>query len=196
MFVADLFKSRSRLEAENLFLRHQLNIDEIDTTILQCGQEAIERPSPPKRKERHLTREQCRALIEAAAMPHLKLYVILALATGGRNAALLDLTWERCDFDRGLIDLRDPNIGRPHKGRAIVPMNRSIRAALLEARGGALSDHVIEWAGRRVASVKRGLKFAARLRASGGRYRRTYCGIRLPCIWPKRKYQWRRLRNI
>ncbi|MGB8562470.1 MAG: hypothetical protein WCD83_03530 [Pseudolabrys sp.] len=27
MFVADLFKSRRRLEAENLFLRHQLNID-------------------------------------------------------------------------------------------------------------------------------------------------------------------------
>jgi hypothetical protein len=26
MFVADLLKSRSRLEAENLFLRHQLNI--------------------------------------------------------------------------------------------------------------------------------------------------------------------------
>jgi hypothetical protein len=26
MFVADQFKSRSRLEAENLFLRHQLNI--------------------------------------------------------------------------------------------------------------------------------------------------------------------------
>jgi hypothetical protein len=26
MLVADLFKSRCRLEAENLFLRHQLNI--------------------------------------------------------------------------------------------------------------------------------------------------------------------------
>jgi hypothetical protein len=26
MFVADLFKSRRRLEVENLFLRHQLNI--------------------------------------------------------------------------------------------------------------------------------------------------------------------------
>ncbi len=26
MFVADLFKSRSRLEAENLFLRFQLNL--------------------------------------------------------------------------------------------------------------------------------------------------------------------------
>jgi hypothetical protein len=26
MFIADLFKSRCRLEAENMFLRHQLNI--------------------------------------------------------------------------------------------------------------------------------------------------------------------------
>jgi hypothetical protein len=26
MYVADLFKSRRRLEVENLFLRHQLNI--------------------------------------------------------------------------------------------------------------------------------------------------------------------------
>jgi hypothetical protein len=26
IFIADLFKSRSRLEAENLFLRHQLSI--------------------------------------------------------------------------------------------------------------------------------------------------------------------------
>ena len=26
MFIVDLFKSRSRLEAENLFLRHQLNL--------------------------------------------------------------------------------------------------------------------------------------------------------------------------
>src|SRR6266699_148066 len=26
MFLADLFKSRSRLEAENLFLRHELNL--------------------------------------------------------------------------------------------------------------------------------------------------------------------------
>ena len=74
---------------------------------------------------------------------------LLALATGGRNEALLDLTWSRCDFHRGLIDLRNPEIVRPHKGRAIVPMNRTIRAALTEARDGALSDHVIEWAGER-----------------------------------------------
>lgn len=123
---------------------------------------AIERPAPPKRKDRHLTREECRALITAATMPHLKLYIVLALGTGARNAALLGLTWDRCDFERGMIDLRDPTMTAPHKGRAILPMNRVVRSALLEARQGALSPYVIEWAGARVASVKRGLKSSAR----------------------------------
>ena len=121
----------------------------------------VERPTPPRRKEIHLRREQCRKLIDAATMPHIRLYIMLALATGGRNEALLDLTWDRVDFERGLIDLRNPNINRPHKGRAVVPMNRTIRAALTEARDGALSEYVIEWAGRRIKSVKKGIKATA-----------------------------------
>jgi integrase len=121
----------------------------------------IERPSKPKPKEHHLTKLEARALIDAASMPHIRLYIILALGTGARNAALLDLTWARCDFERGLIDLRNPAIKTPHKGRAIVPMTRTAKAALLTAKQGALSDYVIEWAGEKVASVKRGLRFAA-----------------------------------
>jgi integrase len=117
----------------------------------------IERPSKPKPREHHLTRDQARAVIEAANMPHLRLFIILALGTGARSAALLGLTWDRCDFIRGLIDLRDPAMTMPHKGRAIVPMNRTVRAALVEARAGGRSDFVVEWAGKRVGSVKRGL---------------------------------------
>jgi len=94
-------------------------------------------------------------------MPHIRLYIMLALATGGRNEALLDLTWDRLDFERGLIDLRNPTINRPHKGRAVVPMNRTIRAALTEARDGSLSEYVIEWAGQRIKSVKKGIKATA-----------------------------------
>jgi len=122
----------------------------------------IERPSPPKRKEAFLTREQCRELISAAALPHLSLYVILALGTGARTTALLDLTWDRVDFERGLIDLRNPAIAVPHKGRAIVPMNRAVRAALQEAKSGALSEFVVEWAGAKVGSVKKGLRGMAK----------------------------------
>jgi integrase len=128
----------------------------------------IERPAKPAPKDRHLTRAEVRALIDRAVLPHVRLYITLATGTAARNGALLDLTWDRVDFERGKIDLRNPAIKTPHKGRAIVPMNRTVRAALTEARNGSTSDHVVEWAGKPVASVKRGLAVAAR-RAGIGR---------------------------
>lgn len=121
----------------------------------------IERPSKPNPSERYLTRQQARALRDASTVPHVKLFIVLAQTTGARSAALLQLTWDRVDFDRGLIDLRNPEIVVPHKGRAIVPMNRDARAALMEARSGALSPYVIEWAGKKVRSVRRGLRVTA-----------------------------------
>lgn len=117
----------------------------------------IERPSKPKPSEKHLTKAEAKRLIDSATTPHVRLFIILALGTGARSAALLQLTWDRCDFARGLIDLRNPEIKTPHKGRAIVPMNRTVRAALEEAQRGALTDHVIEWSGAPVKSVKRSL---------------------------------------
>lgn len=122
----------------------------------------IERPPKPKPREAHLTRGQVRLLLDSAQLPHIRLYIVLAYTTAARNAALLGLRWDRCDFEAGRIDLRDPTILSPHKGRAIVPMLRTARAALLEARQGALSEHVIEWAGKPVKSVKRGLAQAAK----------------------------------
>src|SRR5262249_689351 len=75
---------------------------------------------------------------------------------------------DRCDFERGKINLEDPTIDHPHKGRAIEPMTDGWRIALIEAHRGALTDFVIEWAGKRVASVNRGIK-AAGLRADVGK---------------------------
>ena len=115
----------------------------------------IERPSKPKPRERHLTREQVRSLFDGASLPHIRLYAILAYTTAARNSALLGLRWDRCDFAAGRIDLRDPLLTAPHKGRAIVPMLRTARAALLEARQGALTDYVIEWAGRPLKSASK-----------------------------------------
>ncbi|AWN36519.1 tyrosine-type recombinase/integrase [Methylobacterium radiodurans] len=121
----------------------------------------IERPSAPKSKTEHLTRDQVRALLKACSMPHLQLFVYLAYATAGRAGAILDLTWDRIDFARGKIDLENPDIRVPHKGRAVVPMNRTLRMRLLEAKQGARSDYVVEWGGQKVGSVKRGLAKAA-----------------------------------
>ncbi|WP_342643487.1 tyrosine-type recombinase/integrase [Rhodoligotrophos ferricapiens] len=122
----------------------------------------IERPSKPKPKDLHLIRQEARRLIDAADFPHVKLFIILALGTGARARALLQLTWDRCDFEREKIDLRNPEITTPHKGRAIVPMNRMVKAALLEAKRMRTNDiYVIEWAGKPIESVKKGLAAAA-----------------------------------
>jgi integrase len=122
----------------------------------------VERPNKPKPKERHLSREEARRLVAGASMPHAKLFIHLALATAARRAALLDLTWDRVNFESGMIDLRNPSLRERHKGRALVPMNRTARAALVEAKEGARSPFVIEWAGRRVSSVRRSLTAASR----------------------------------
>ena len=122
----------------------------------------IERPPQPRRQERRLTRDQVRALIDAADYHHVKLYIVVIYGTAARTAALLDLIWSRVDFETGLIDLRNPEITTPHKGRAIVKMTPMVRKHLLEAREGSLSKYVIEWVGKKVKSCKRGLKTAAK----------------------------------
>lgn len=122
----------------------------------------IERPTKPQSVEKHLTARQVIALAEAAKAPHIALFVHLAYGTAGRSAALLGLTWDRVHFEHENIDLRDPGMKSPHKGRAVVPMTRTIKTRLLEAKRGAMSPFVIEWAGRQVGSVKKGLASAAR----------------------------------
>jgi integrase len=114
-------------------------------------------PAAAPARDRHLTRAEVEQLLNAAELPHVRLFIILAIATAARMQAILGLTWDRTDFRRGLINLRDRDLVETSKGRAIVPMNDSARAALLEAKAGAQSDYVVEWAGKRVGSVKKGL---------------------------------------
>lgn len=120
----------------------------------------IEMPPAPPPRSRNLTREQYRALRDAAAhTPHLHLFVVLAYTTAGRAGAILDLTWDRVDFARGEIRL---GLGeRRTKGRATVPMHDSAREPLEQARRSALTDYVIEYGSKRVYTVKRAFARAA-----------------------------------
>ncbi|WP_408004209.1 tyrosine-type recombinase/integrase [Pseudooceanicola algae] len=119
----------------------------------------IWRPEKPQTDKRILNAGEARALIDAAMEPHIRLALILLLGTGARVGAVLDLTWDRVDFERGAINLRLAD-GATRKGRAVVPMNGSTRAALSAAHKAALSDYVIEYAGGPVASVRKGVSGA------------------------------------
>lgn len=121
---------------------------------------AIERPPKPAPKDSYLTKPEVVELIAAAKVPHIQLAISLLVGTGARIAAALELTWDRVDLDRRMIQLRNPNDTTSRKGRATVPVNEGLAADLAEAKSGALSCHVIEWAGQPVKSIKRGLKAA------------------------------------
>jgi len=118
-------------------------------------------PSPPP-KERYLTRLEVKRLLEACREPHIRLYIILAICTAGRKSALLELTWDRVDFEKRQINL---GTGQDNKRRAIVPMNTSAEYALEDAYRARLTDNVIEHKGKPIKDVKRG--FATCVRDAG-----------------------------
>ncbi len=122
----------------------------------------IERPSKPEPKDRFMTREEAQKMIAHAKTPHLRTAFHLMLGTAARVTAILELTWDRVDFDRKLIYLRDPNDKARRKGRAIVPINTTLLSALREAKAGALTEYVVEWAGQPVKSLKKGIATASR----------------------------------
>lgn len=121
----------------------------------------IERPAKPTPKERFLRKDEVQQLIDAADAPHIALAIHLLFATAARVGAVLDLTWDRVDLDRGVINLRLDD-ARTRKGRAVVPINRGLTAALQTARAAALTDHVIEWGGQPVRSIRKGFSAAAK----------------------------------
>lgn len=121
---------------------------------------AIERPAKPEPKEGYLTRPEVSRMIDAVNSKHVGVAIILLIGTGARSAAARELTWDRVDFARRMIQLRNPFDKAKRKGRATVPMNDTLAHALTAAKAVALTPFVIEWAGKPIKSLKRGLKAA------------------------------------
>ena len=77
-----------------------------------------------------LSMKEVAALMDACAgrddREHLLRYIILGLGTAGRPDAILELTSDNIDLDRGLIDPRQPGRLHPRKRRAIVPIANAV----------------------------------------------------------------------
>ena len=78
------------------------------------------------------------ALWDAADPPHLRMFLLLLRGTAGRPAAVLKLTREQCDLDRGLIDLNPPGRAQTKKRRPVVLMPDFLRPWILQAVAGPL----------------------------------------------------------
>lgn len=163
--VKDYGKRRPRCSAytirnELAIIRAALNHAEKNKLIGKAP--FIEMPKLPPKPVRYLTKDQFRALVAAAHAPHVALFMKLAVATGARSTAMLELTWDRVDFVRGIIDFNPPGRVQTSKYRATVSMNAQIRSFLEEAKAGAMSEYVIEYGSKELASIKKGFEAATK----------------------------------
>jgi integrase len=140
-------------------VRKELEVVRAALNFHKKGAAAVfELPSPPPAKERYLSREEARALLKACRrFPHVRAFIALSLATAARQSALLELTWDRVDLDRRRIKLAmGEATDDQQKRRATVPMNKRAYRYLRVMREAATCNHVIEWGGHRVLSIKKG----------------------------------------
>ena len=119
-------------------------------------------PPPAKPRDRYLTRDELATLLEHIETPHVKLFVVLAVTTGARMSALLELTWDRVDLARGVIDLNPAGRHQTNKRRAVVPIAPRADAELRKNYEGRLTEYVIEYGGGPVKSVKKALQAASK----------------------------------
>lgn len=122
---------------------------------------------PQKGKPRDIVIDEAEvlAIISGCREPHIRLFVLMAISTGARKSAILQLTWDRVDFERRIIDFRDKREKsildkRGQKGRSVVEFGVALEIVLREAKEAARSGFVIEWAGGPVKDVKKGLMAA------------------------------------
>jgi len=119
-------------------------------------------PSLPPSSVAHLTKPQFRTFITACAAPHVRLFAMLAVTTGGRKSALLQARWSQVDFDRRLLDLNPAGRTQNSKFRATVPLNDLIVPELERARADATTDFIIEHRGKPMLDIKKGIAAASR----------------------------------
>jgi integrase len=111
----------------------------------------IKLPPMGKPRERYLSLDEIDRLLKAAAtlsrdirLSRIERFLWLALQTGARRDAILHLTWDRVDLERGLIDFRDPRLEESRKRRVVVPISESLmpvlRRAHAERRGQLVLD--------------------------------------------------------
>lgn len=119
-------------------------------------------PGAGSARQRFLTRLEFGSIYHAASPLHLRVFLALAIDTLARGKGIVGLTWDRVDFDRRIIWYAQHDAGS--KKRSVqVPMTDRLATVLARAKECALSDHVVEWNGKAVKSVRKAYERACRL---------------------------------
>ena len=91
-------------------------------------------PSAPPGRDYWITRSEAARLLretrrDTRARLHLPLYAMIAIYTGQRRGAILDLTWKQVDLVAVRIDFNPPGRVQTRKQRPIIPIPLPLLAA-------------------------------------------------------------------
>lgn len=150
----------STIDKELRFLRQALKfgVREKWTT----DEPHIKTPGQSAPRQRFLTRLEFATIYFHASPLHLRLYLALSIDTLARGKHIMGLTWDRIDFERGIIWYA-PHSPRSKKRVRPAPMTDRLRTVLMRAKEAALTDAVIEWDGEPVLNVRKAWERARRL---------------------------------
>lgn len=128
------------------------------------GRECVRKwslPEPGAARDRWLRQEEIDALYAAGErlrrdkrMSRGERFIRLALETAGRKQALLDLTWDRVDFETNTIRLDVPGRRATKKRRATVPISKTLRPVLEQMHKERINDFVLDNQGAVWATVQ------------------------------------------
>lgn len=118
-------------------------------------------PAQPDREVRHLSHDEFERFFSAVRADHAGVYVMLGLYTLARPSAILDLTWNRVDFMRRLIDYRRPGKAQTAKRRVIAPISDELLPTLQAAYEARTCEYVIERGGKKVGNIKKAFQAAS-----------------------------------
>ena len=136
----------------------------------------IPMPAVESHRTRYLERDEIERLIANCVEPHIKLFVTLAINTGARKGALLEMRWSQVDFTNRIVYLNPEGRIQTHKRRAIVPMNdvlcdvlrkmkrqREVEAEEMSLETNQLikpCDYVVAYRNAQVANIRTGFRMA------------------------------------
>lgn len=117
------------------------------------GAELVQRvklPEAGEPRDRWLTADEMKRLFDhlretrGARLSRVERFCWLALETAAREQAILDLTWDRVDFEAGVIHYDVPGRRKTKKKRAAVPISRALRPILERAHAERTGPLVLD----------------------------------------------------
>lgn len=143
---------------------------------------------PPPRSDA-LDRNQVAKLLRASRhdYPHVAMFIRLAVYTGARRGAILQLTWDRVDLKAGTVDFRLPGVTHARKRRAFTGLPARLLRSLRHQREKATAPTVIAFNGKPVASVRRAFRLVAaraKLKLTPHTLKHTAVSLALPVVAP------------